>query len=149
MQFVWRLQRVLDLKEKVEKVQEAGLLRLTEELATARMIYLHEKRQLNKTMTAIARSSPDQRLLQQQFSLKYAAYDNERLRQQSLTLQQMETLQKEKIAELVELKQAREGMQKMRAEAKRAFETEQEKRQQKESDDLANSAFAHKRRNPS
>ncbi len=148
MRFVWRLQRVLDLKEKVEKVQEAALLRLTEELATTRMLYLHEKRQLNQTMMAIGRSSPGTRLPQQQFSLKYAAYDNERLRQQSLTLQQMEVQQKEKIAELVELKRAREGMQKMRAEAKRGFETEQEKRQQKESDDLANSAFAHKRRNP-
>ena len=149
MRFVWRLQRVLDLKEKVEKVQEAALLRLTEELATARIFHLNERRQLNETMTAIARSSPGQRMPQQQFLLKYAAYDNERLRQQSLTLQQMETQQKEKIAELVELKQAREGMQKMRAEAKREFVTEQEKRQQKESDDLANSAFAHKRRNPS
>ena len=149
MRFVWRLQRVLDLKEKVEKVQEAALLRLAEELATARIFHLNEKRQLNETMTAIARSSPGQRMPQQQFLLKYAAYDNERLRQQSLTLQQMETQQKEKIAELVELKQAREGMQKMRAEAKREFVTEQEKRQQKESDDLANSAFAHKKRNPS
>ncbi|MCH8215850.1 MAG: hypothetical protein IH892_03655 [Planctomycetes bacterium] len=149
MRFVWRLQRVLDIKEKVEKVQEAALLRLTVELASAKMIYLQEKRQLHETMTAIGKSSPGKRLPQQQFSLKYAAYDNERLGQQSLTLQQMEAQRKEKIAELVELKQAREGMQKMRAEAKRAFDTEQEKRQQKESDDLANSAFAHKRRNPS
>lgn len=149
MRFVWRLQRVLDLKETVEKVQEAALLRLAEKLATGRMLYLQEKRQLDQTMMAIGRSSPGTRLLQQQFSLKYAAYDNERLRQQSLTLQQMEVQQKEKVAELVELKRAREGMQKMRAEAKRKFETEEEKRQQKESDDLANSAFNHKRRNPS
>ena len=149
MRFVWRLQRVLDLKEKVEKVQQAALLRLTEELATARILYLHEKRQLNQTMMAIGRSSPGTRLPQQQFSLKYAAYDNERLRQQSLGLQQMEAQQREKVAEVVELKRAREGMQKMRAEAKRKFETEAEKRQQKESDDLANSAFNHKRRNPS
>ncbi len=149
MHFVWRLQRVLDLKEKVEKVQEAALLRLTVELAAAKMIYLQEKRRLHETMTAIGKSSPGKRLPQQQFFLKYAAYDNERLGQQRLTLQQMEALQKEKIAELAELKQAREGMQKIRAEAKRAFETEQEKRLQKESDDLAHSAFAHKRRNPS
>ena len=148
MRFVWRLQRVLDLKEKVEKVQEAALLRLTEELAAAKMLYLREKRKLNDTMTALSRTSPGERLPQQQLFLKYVAYDNERLRQQSLTLQKMEAAQKERVVELIELKQAREGMQKIRAEAKRAFEIDQEKREQKESDDLANSAFAHKRRNP-
>ncbi len=146
--FTWRLQRLLDLKEKIEKAKEVELLRLTEQIAEAMAHLMKERRRMRDMMVAIAQAHPQQRLAQQQFFMKYCPVDDKLLKQMEDHVQQLGERQQHKREELIEIKRLKEGMEKLRAKAKAEFVYEQEKLDQKESDDRTNTAYAHKKSRP-
>lgn len=143
--FAWRLQRLLDLKEKTEKVKEAELMRLTGQVAEAKAHLMKERRRLRDMMVAITQAHPQQRLAQQQFFMKHCPIDDQHLKQIEDHVQQLRQLQMQKREELIEIKRLKEGMEKLRTKAKTRFVYDQEKRQQKESDDRTNTAYARKK----
>lgn len=143
--FEWRLQRVLDLKEKTEKVKRAELLKLAEQIAAARVRLMNEQRKQREQMAAIARERAGQRVARQATFLSFSAFDDERIAKQQNHVQQLETIQEKKTRELIELRQAKEGLEKLRAEAKAAYLAEQEKAAQREMDEHTNMAFARKK----
>ena len=57
---------------------------------------------------------------------------------------ELESAQKQKIADVLKVKRAKEGLEKLRDEAKREFIKEQEKLEQKEMDEQATVSFARK-----
>jgi flagellar FliJ protein len=142
--FEWRLQRVLDLKEKTEKVKQAELLQLTEEIAQAKVHLMNERRKQREQMTAIGQENPGQRVTRQATFLTFSVFDDERIAAQRQHIQQLEQLQKEKTKELIKLKQAKEGLEKLRAEALQAHIAEQDRKAQREADERTNMAFARK-----
>ncbi|MBN2136620.1 MAG: flagellar FliJ family protein [Sedimentisphaerales bacterium] len=142
--FVWRLQRVLDVKTKEEQIAKIKLLKLTEKLTQKRSELLIQKRLLQDIIAGLTDMNARKRLSEQEFFLKHSTTTDELIRQLEENIKNLETQQKEKIAELLKLRRFREGLQKLREKAKAEFIEEQEKLEQKELDEMAAIRFARK-----
>jgi len=142
--FVWRLQRVLEIKAKQEQAKRAELFQLTERLAQTRGKLLTQQRILKDIILSIASKKPQRRLSEQEFFLKYSAASDEVIAKLKNEISGLETQQKQKIAEVVKARQFREGLERLRAEAKKRFLKVQEKLEQKELDESATVSFARK-----
>jgi len=142
--FVWRLQRVLDVRKKQEQVKKAELIAVTEQLTQARSELLAQKRILEEIIEAIAVKNPRERLGEQELFLRYSVTSDEQIKRLEEKVRQLEALQKEKIDELLKIRRFREGLEKLREEAKRNFMEEQERLEQRELDEMATQRFARK-----
>ena len=142
--FVWRLQRVLDIKAKQEQLKRIELFQLAEKLTQKHTELLMRQKMLQDIIAGIARNEPQKRLTQQELFLKYSATNDRQIKQLKKELLELESQQKRKIAELLEIRRFKEGLEKLRAEAKRQFIEEQEKLEQKELDERAVVSFARK-----
>ena len=65
--FVWRLQRVLDIKTKEEQTKRAELLELTEKLAQVRGELLTQQRILEDIIDGLIGKDAQKRLGEQEF----------------------------------------------------------------------------------
>lgn len=135
--FVWRLQQVLDVKVKEEQVKRTELFQLTERLAQIRGELLVRKKILKDIISSIVVKESHTRLSEQQLFLKYSGASDELIKQLQNKICRLESQQKEKIAEVVKTRRFKEGLGKLRAEAKKRFLKEQEKLEQKELDEGA------------
>lgn len=142
--FVWRLQRVLEIKAKEEQTKKAELLKLTERLAQTQRELLTQKKILEDLISDIARKKPRKRLGEQEFFLKRSATSDEQIKKLKAEVNKLELQQREKIAEVLKVKRFKEGLEKLRTEAKIQFIMEQEKLEQKELDEGATISFARK-----
>lgn len=142
--FVWRLQKVLEIKTKQEQIKQAELLRITEKLANTQGKLLTEQMKLKDIIDSIARKNPKKRLGEQEFFLKHSIASDELIKKLKDEISTLESRQRDKIAEVVKLRQFNEGLEKLQAEAKRKFIFEQEKLEQKEMDEGFTMAFARK-----
>lgn len=142
--FVWRLQRVLDVKTKEEQFKRTELFRLTEKLAEKRGELLMRQRILQEIMTAISKETSSRRLGAQAFFLKHAATNDEQIRKLKNAIQTLEAEQRKKTAEVLAAKRFTEGLEKLRAESEERFVREREKLEQKALDDGTTMTFARK-----
>lgn len=142
--FVWRLQRVLDIRTKEEQAKKAELVKITNKLTQARSELLTQKRILNNIIEDLNKQLPEKRLNKQEFFLKYSAIDDEIIKKLKNKVSELESKQREKIADVLEAKRFKEGLEKLRTEAKTQFIKEQERLEQKESDERATGSFARK-----
>ena len=142
--FVWRLQKVLDIKEKQEEIKRIELFRLMETLAGKQGDLLMRQRILQDIIDGISKDKSPGRLTTQEFVLRQAATNDEQIRRLKDQIAELEARQKEKTAELLALRKSREGLERLRAEAREQFIREQEKLEQKEQDDRSTMAFARK-----
>ena len=150
--FVWRLQRVLDVKAKEEQTKTSELLAITEKLAQMQGELLMRQRILKNIVDSLVRQVPHKRRLvagrgqlgKQEFFLKCSATSDELIKQLKDKVRELELRQREKIAEVLKIKRFKEGLEKLRTEAKRRFIKEQERLEQKELDETATVSFARK-----
>ena len=142
--FVWRLQRVLDIKTKAEQAKRVELLELTGKLAQTRGELLMQKRILEDIIDGLAGKKPKKRLGQQEFFLKWAATNDELIKKLKGKKRELEAQQREKIVEVLKLKKFKEGLERLRDKAKMQFIKEQEKLEQKELDEGAIIGFTRK-----
>jgi flagellar FliJ protein len=142
--FVWRLQKVLDIKVKEEQLKQMELFRLTEALAEKRSELLLRQQTLRAIMSDIAKDRSSGRLEAQEFFLKHAATNDQIIEKLRDQIKELENQRQEKTAEVLATKRFREGLEKLRAEAKEQFIQKQEKLEQKEMDDRTTIAFARK-----
>jgi flagellar export protein FliJ len=140
--FNWRLQRVLDIKQKEEQVKRSELVNLTGKLSQARGELFMQKRILEDLIDSVSQTAPADRLDRQAFFLTYAAANDATIKKLQKEICELTARQQEKIAEIMKLKQFNEGLEKLRTEARLEFFNEQEKLEQKEMDDAATSRFA-------
>lgn len=142
--FVWRLQRVLDVKTKEEQFKRTELFRLTEKLAEKRGELLMRQRILQEIMTAISKETSSRRLGVQAFFLKHAATNDAQIRKLKNEIQTLEAEQRKKTAEVLAAKRFTEGLEKLRAESEERFIRAREKLEQKALDDGTTMTFARK-----
>jgi flagellar biosynthesis chaperone FliJ len=142
--FVWRLQRVLDIKTKAEQIKRAELLELTEKLAQTRAKLMMQRRILKDIISDIADENPKKRLEQQEFFLKWVAASDESIRKLEKEERELEAQQRAKITEVLKLRRFKEGLEKLRDKARMQFIEEQEKIEQKELDEGAVITFARR-----
>jgi flagellar biosynthesis chaperone FliJ len=140
--FVWRLQKVLDIKTKEEQLKRMELFRLTETLAIRRSELLMRRRILREIAAEITRDRSAGRLGAQEFFLRNADIDDQLIRRLNAEIEELETQRKNKTAEVLAARRFKEALEKLRTEAKVRFIQEQEKLEQKEMDDRTTIAFA-------
>jgi flagellar FliJ protein len=140
--FVWRLQRILEIETKKEQKKRSELLELTEKLAETRGVLLTQQMILKEIMAGLAGENPEKRLGRQEFFLRFSGTSDERIEKLKEKMSALESQQREKIAELLKVRRFKEGLEKLRAEAKTQFIKEQEKLEQKELDEMASVSFA-------
>ena len=142
--FVWRLQRVLDIRTKEEQKARAELLKLMEKLAETRSELLAWRKMLEEIINGLALGNPKKRLGRQEFFLRYSAASDEQIKKLENRVKELESKQREKIAEVLKLKRFKEGLEKLQAEAKIQFIKEQEKLEQQQLDEGAKVLFVRK-----
>lgn len=142
--FVWRLQRVLDIRTKEEQKARAELLKLTEKLAETQSELLTWRKMLEEIINGLSVGNPKKRLGRQEFFLRYSAASDEQIKKLENRVKELESKQREKIAEVLKLRRFKEGLEKLRVEAKIQFIKEQEKLEQQQLDEGATVLFVRK-----
>ena len=142
--FVWRLQRILDLKEKQEQIKSQELFAITEALAQRRGHLLTQQRKLWAIIEEIAQNESANRLQQQQFFLKYSRTTDEIIAGLKMEIAGLHRMQSDKRQEVMKIRRFREGLEKLREQAKKDFLEEQEQLEQRQLDEMASIAFARK-----
>jgi len=139
--FVWRLERVLEIRKMQEQKARVELFALTEKLAAMRGELLIQRQILENMIRDLAGKNINDRLAEQEFFFKNSAASNNNIKMLQAKVQELELQQKQKIEEIVKLRQTKDGMEKLKAEAKERYIKEQEKLEQKEMDEEANIMF--------
>jgi flagellar biosynthesis chaperone FliJ len=142
--FVWRLQRVLDIKEKEEQKARAELFKLAEKLAETRGTLLTQQKMLKDIISGLAEENPKARLGKQEFFLKFSATSDKQIQKLKDRIRMLELQQTEKVAEVLNVRRFKQGLERLREERKRQFIAKQEKLEQKESDERAGISFVRK-----
>jgi flagellar FliJ protein len=142
--FVWRLQKVLDVKAKEEELKRAELFRITEHLAQKRSELFLRQRVLQDLMAQVVRSPASERWSAQEFLLRHAAVDEAHLRKLRAEIADLEVRQKHKRDEVLAARRFTEGLEKLRARAREQFLWEQERLEQKELDERTTIAFSRR-----
>ena len=88
--FVWRLQRVLDIKAKEERAKRAELFQLTEKLAETQGKLLMRQRILQNIISGIAEKKPRKRLSKQEFFLKFSVTSDEQIKKLKSQVSELE-----------------------------------------------------------
>ncbi|MHC4242197.1 MAG: flagellar export protein FliJ [Planctomycetota bacterium] len=145
--FVWRLQRVLDIRTKEEQKARAELLKLTQKLAETQSELLTWRKMLEEIINGLAVGNPKKRLGRQEFFLRHSAASDEQIKKLENRVKELESKQREKIAEVLKLRRFKEGLEKLRVEARMQFIKEQEKLDQQQLDEGATVSFVRKTKN--
>ncbi len=140
--FVWRLQKVLDIKVKEEQLKQMELFRLTEALAEKQSELLVRQQTLREFLRELGEDKSPERLGAQEFVLRHVATNDRLIKALKKEICDLEVCRKEKTAEVLKAKRFREGLEKLRDEAKEQFFREQERLEQKEMDDRTSVTFA-------
>jgi flagellar protein FliJ len=142
--FVWRLQRVLDIKIKEEQIKRAELIEITERLARTRNELITQKKILDDMINSLTEENPKSRLEKQELFLKSSAINDELIKKLEGRIKEIEKQQKEKISEVIKVKQFRKSLERLRDETKMQYIKEQEKIEQKDADEMTSMRFAQK-----
>jgi flagellar export protein FliJ len=142
--FVWRLQRVLDIREKEEQKARADLFELAEKLAATRGELLMQQKMLEDIIHGLAGENPESRLDKQEFFLRHSVTSDERIKELKDKIHVLERQQREKVAEVLKIRRYKQGLEKLRAQAREEFIAEQERLEQKELDERAGVLFVRK-----
>ena len=142
--FVWRLQRVLDIKTKEEQAKRAKLLELTERVTWTRGELLMQQRILQEIIDSLNDKKPQKRLGEQEFFLRHSATNDKQIKILKKRIRELELQQRGKIAEVLKVRRFKQGLEKVRAETKMQFIKKQEKLEQKELDEGAGISFVRK-----
>jgi flagellar export protein FliJ len=143
--FEWRLQRVLDIKQKEEQVKRAELVHITEQLSQMRVALFLQKRILEDLLEELAEAHPHERLSRQAMLMTYSAPNDRKIKELQENVNNLAAQQQEKLAEILKLKQFNEGLEKLRADAQEEYFKEQETLEQKAMDEASTSRFARQR----
>jgi flagellar export protein FliJ len=143
--FVWRLQTVLDIKTKEEEARRAELLAIIEKLAQTQSELLRQKRILEDIISDITGIKSKERLRKQEFFLKCSETNNKLIKKLKNKVSELKLEQRKKIAEVIKARRLKEGLERLREEAKKQFIKEQEKLEQKELDEGATISFSRKK----
>ncbi|MGD9109943.1 MAG: hypothetical protein PVG93_03280 [Phycisphaerales bacterium] len=142
--FVWRLQRVLEVKQRELQSKRTELFEITEHLAVKRTALLAQQRLLQRAIEEVARNKSKEKLAQQELLLKSSRVNDKKIEELKAEVANLQAKQKEKIAEFLKIKRFTEALEKLREKARQEFIAEQEKLEQRETDERTALRFAHR-----
>ena len=135
--FVWRLQRILDVKKKQEQATRLELLHLTEQVAQFRCQLMIQQQALSTVLENVAQAASQERMAQQALAMDFAKGSQARLKALEEQVAAVQTQKKAKTEALLELKRSSEGLERLRAAAERRFMEDQNRKEQKMADELS------------
>jgi len=142
--FVWRLQRLLDIKIKQEVAKRGELVAVTEQAVAVRSQIMVQRAALRKMLAELSQKKAKQRLSEQEFFLKYAHVSDEAIKKLEEELAELEKVRQAKIKEIMKIRRYRKGLERLRAAARAEFLKEEQRNEQKESDAKSTVSFARK-----
>ena len=142
--FTWRLQRLLDVKNIDEKCKTMELAKVTKNLEETEMMIIKHKRMLEQIISEISQKNINDRLRVQEFFMKYSSESDEIIKKLIQKMAELQDKRKKKLDELIEAKRYKEGLEKIRENAKAEFTQEQERQYQKQLDENAVMRMARK-----
>jgi hypothetical protein len=114
---------------------------LTEGLAQTRGELFSQQRVLRDILDSIAQEKPKERLSRQEFFLRNSAETDRRIKQLQKSIEELEAKQKEMIAEVLKIRRFKEGLERLREQAKKKFIEAEEKIEQNQLDEMATQSF--------
>jgi len=142
--FRWSLQRLLDVRRQHELARRAELMRLSEEMARTQQGIMYRKQIIRTSLRELGRSPLDERISRQETVIACSTAREKEVSQFQEQLRALEAQRNEAIQRLVEIKNARESLERMREEARQLHIREQLKLEQKELDERAQVSFVRK-----
>jgi flagellar export protein FliJ len=133
--FVWRLQRVLDIRKKQEQIKTQELFALTEKLAQTHAALFEQEKILKDIMESIINEKSSERLKKQEFFLRNSAATDEQIKLLKIKIETLVKKQKEMVSELLKIRRSKEGLEHLREQAKKRYIEEQEKIEQRQLDE--------------
>jgi len=139
--FEWRLQRVLDVKKKLERAKQAEVAELRAKVEDKRRELVAEEERLWQLLTDLAAVSDAERVQSQAFFASVRGGSDSRIARLKNGLEKLEVQRQEKMSELLELRQKNEAMERLREKSMTSFLEEQNKAEQNEIDEIASMGF--------
>jgi flagellar FliJ protein len=133
--FVWRAQKVLDVKKVEEQRKKNELLRTTEELSGAMSLLLTKKALLREILEKLGSKEMMRDFEQRQIFFRYSVVNDEAIESLKQEIALLEKKQQEQIAEYMKIRQYNQGLEKLKEQARIKFYDEQEKIEQKQADE--------------
>ncbi len=140
--FTWRLQRLLDVKNIDEKCKIMELAKITRVLEETEMMIIKHKRMLEQIISEISQKNKNDRLRVQEFFMKYSLGSDEIIKKLTQKMAELQDERKKKLEALIKVKHYREGLEKLKEQAKTTFTQEQDRQDQKQLDDEAGMRIA-------
>lgn len=142
--FEWRLQKLLDLKNKQEEALRAELITVTEQAVALRGQVLMERALLRQRLAETEQAPAAERMARQEFVLQYSQVTETTIRDMDRKLELLELLRHNKIQEILTVRKFRKGLEKLRTRAQEEFELDQQRQDQKQTDDRNSIGFARR-----
>lgn len=140
--FIWRLQRLLDIKIKQEEVKRGELISVTQQAATVRGQLMMQRTLLRLKMEEVADADASKRIAEQRLFLDLAHVVDLKITQLEEQLAKVEELRQEKMREVMEIRKFRKGLERIREKDKTEFIKEQERLEQIDLDDKTSVRYA-------
>jgi len=142
--FRWRLQRVLDIAASREEALRADLLALAREIVRVRQEIVWRQGLVRQILTELAARDLADRLPEQAIVLECAAAEERILRRLRSAERDLRTRRDAKTAEFLRARGRRRTLERLRGEARERHRRDEDRREQKEFDELAHMAYARK-----
>ena len=139
--FVWRLQRVLDIREKEEHAMRSELMALSEHMVLLRQEIMVIRARIHTALEELSSKEPLERLSGQQLFMKHSEYSEIEIDSLKIKLSNVDAQRKLKMNEILEKRQSIKALEKLRTKAKEEFLIESSHREQLELDEYTNNKF--------
>ena len=142
--FVWRLQRVLDIREKEEQVLRSELMTLSERMVVLRQEIMVIRARIHTALEELSYKEPSERLSWQQLFMKYSEYSEIEIDSLRSELSNVDKQRKDKMNEIIEKRQLIKALEKLRVKAKEEFLAESAHKEQNELDEYTSNKFGRR-----
>jgi len=139
--FVWRLQRVLDIRQKEEQVLRSELMALSERMVVLRQEIMVIRARIHTALEKLSNKKTEERLSEQQLFMKYSEYSENEINSLRSKLSEVDKQRKEKMNEILKKRKEIKSLEKLRAKAKEEFLADAAHKEQNEFDEYANNKF--------
>lgn len=133
--FVWRAQKVLDVRKIEEQRKKNELLKVMENLTNTVSLFVAKKALLREMLEKLNTQDLSKNFEQRRMFFRHLSVNDSAIEQLKQEIAKLEEQQKEKIAEFLKIRQYSQGLEKLREQAKEKFYFEQEKIEQKQADE--------------
>ncbi|MCF7955414.1 MAG: flagellar FliJ family protein [Phycisphaerae bacterium] len=142
--FVWRLQRVLDIREKEELVLRSELMALSERMVVLRQEIMVIRARIHSALEELGYKEPSERLSSQQLFMKYSEYSEIEIDSLRSQLSNVDRQRKEKMNEILKKRQSIKALEKLRARAKEEYLADSAHKEQNELDEYTKNKFGRR-----